>query len=97
MVGESRSIFILPPSKRILEERLRSRGQDSEDVIAKRMHTAVEEISHYHEYKHLIINDDFDVALNELQDIVNCERDGRKREAVANSALIEQLLTTVES
>ncbi len=58
----ARSIFILPPSKIELDRRLRGRGQDSEEVIAKRMAQAVAEMSHYAEYDYLIVNDDFDTA-----------------------------------
>ncbi len=63
---ECTSIFILPPSKQALENRLRERGQDSDDVIARRMRDAVVEISHYDEYDYLVVNDDFDQALDEL-------------------------------
>jgi len=63
---DSRSIFILPPSKDELDRRLRGRGQDSEEVIAKRMEQAVAEMSHYAEYDYLIVNDDFDAALSDL-------------------------------
>lgn len=66
---DSVSIFILPPSREALEQRLRSRGQDSDSVIARRMRDAVAEISHYNEYDYLIVNDDFDTALSELQAI----------------------------
>ena len=60
------SIFILPPSIEELENRLRSRAQDSEEVIAGRMDEARSEISHYHEYQFLVINDDMAVAVKEL-------------------------------
>ncbi|MDX7018576.1 guanylate kinase, partial [Klebsiella aerogenes] len=56
---EARSIFILPPSKEELYRRLRGRGQDSEEVIAKRMSQAVSEMEHFNEYDYLLINDDF--------------------------------------
>jgi guanylate kinase len=60
------SIFILPPSSQVLEQRLRHRGQDSDEVIARRMRDAKGEMAHYHEYDYLVINRDFDVALDEL-------------------------------
>lgn len=66
----ARSIFILPPSKIELDRRLRGRGQDSEEVIAKRMAQAVAEMSHYAEYDYLIVNDDFDTALTDLKTII---------------------------
>lgn len=64
--GESTGIFILPPSRQALEERLQSRGQDSEEVIARRMQDAVSEIKHFDEFDFLVVNDDFDEALEAL-------------------------------
>lgn len=72
---EARSIFIIPPSLEELRRRLNSRGQDSEEVINGRMDKALREISHYSEYDHVIINDDFDTALNELRSIILAARD----------------------
>ena len=60
------SIFILPPSIEELEKRLRTRGQDSDDVIQGRMQQAQSEISHYEEYQYLIINDDINQAIQIL-------------------------------
>lgn len=60
------SIFILPPSRLALEQRLRNRGQDSDAVIARRMAEAVSEMSHYGEFDHVVVNDDFDAALDDL-------------------------------
>ena len=60
------SIFILPPSIEALEQRLRRRGQDSEQVIMKRMSEARSEMSHYHEYDYLVINDDLDQSIQQL-------------------------------
>ena len=59
---DSQSIFILPPSKAELENRLRGRGQDSEEIIARRMQDAESEMSHYDEFDHIVLNDDFDQA-----------------------------------
>ena len=67
-------IFILPPSRQTLEERLKGRGQDGDEVIARRMRDAEKEISHYPEFDYLVINDDFDVALAELQAIIAARR-----------------------
>lgn len=64
------SIFILPPSLEILRQRLRNRGQDSEEVIEKRMRKARAEIAHWDEFDFLIINDDFPAALADLQSII---------------------------
>ena len=68
------SIFVLPPSLEILENRLKDRNQDSKEVIAKRMAAAKEEISHVSEYDYVIINDNMDVALRDLVSVVQSER-----------------------
>lgn len=68
------SIFILPPSREELEQRLTNRGTDSEEVIGLRMSEAVSEMSHYAEYDYLVINDDFDKALEELHAVFLAER-----------------------
>ncbi|ARD39893.1 guanylate kinase [Edwardsiella ictaluri] len=89
---QARSIFILPPSREELARRLHGRGQDSDDVIAGRMAKAVSEISHYSEYDYLIINDDFDVALQDLRTIIRAERLRRERQQLRHDALISKLL-----
>ncbi len=68
------SIFILPPSMAELEHRLRSRGQDSDEVIRQRMEQARDEMRHAEEYDFEVVNDDFDRALRELCAIVSGER-----------------------
>ena len=67
-------IFILPPSIEILKERLQKRGQDSAEVIERRIRAAGEEIQHADECEYVIINDDFSVALQQLQQIVAVSR-----------------------
>lgn len=89
---QSRSIFILPPSKDELDRRLRGRGQDSDEVIAKRMAQAVAEITHYAEYDYLIVNDDFDLALSDLKTIIRAERLRLGRQKMRHDALITKLL-----
>lgn len=74
LMPECLSIFILPPSREALAQRLTNRGQDSEEVIGLRMSEAVSEMSHYAEYDFLVINDDFDVALKELHGVFLAER-----------------------
>lgn len=71
---EAISIFILPPSRLALEERLRARAQDSDGVIARRMRDAVNEMSHFREYDYLVVNDDFREARNDLQAIIRSRR-----------------------
>lgn len=68
------SIFILPPSREVLEQRLRDRGQDSEQVIAQRMAAAKSEIEHHKEADFLVVNDNFDQALRDLQAIIQAQR-----------------------
>ncbi|EEU6052338.1 guanylate kinase [Salmonella enterica] len=89
---QARSIFILPPSKIELDRRLRGRGQDSEEVIAKRMAQAVAEMSHYAEYDYLIVNDDFDTALSDLKTIIRAERLRMSSQKQRHDALISKLL-----
>ena len=88
---QSRSIFILPPSKDELDRRLRGRGQDSDEVIAKRMAQAVAEMTHYAEYDYLIVNDDFDLALSDLKTIIRAERLRLGRQKMRHDALITKL------
>ncbi len=88
----ARSIFILPPSKDELKRRLQGRGQDSDEVIAKRMTKAVAEMSHYTEYDYLIVNDEFDTALNDLKAIIRAERLRLTRQKQRHDALVSKLL-----
>ena len=73
------SIFILPPSKKILETRLKTRAQDSTFEVIKRMSQASDEISHYMEYSYVIVNNDLENASNQVLSILNAERLKRKR------------------
>jgi guanylate kinase len=73
-------IFILPPSLRELEKRLRSRAQDSDETIAKRMSKSEAEISHWAEYDYVIVNEDVETARQSLQTIINAERLKRRRQ-----------------
>ncbi|QIT53937.1 guanylate kinase [Aquisalimonas sp. 2447] len=68
------SVFILPPSRDELERRLRARGKDSEEVIARRLQEAQGEMSHYGEYDYLVVNDAFGHALEELVAVVRARR-----------------------
>jgi guanylate kinase len=68
------SIFVLPPSESALRERLLERGRDALDVIDARMRSALAEMSHFDEYEYLLINDDFDAALQELCTVVLANR-----------------------
>jgi len=85
------SIFILPPSKDVLAERLNGRNQDGADVIALRMDQAKNQICHYSEYDYLVVNDDFNVALQELVTIISAARLRVSRQRKFRQELIEQL------
>lgn len=87
------TIFISPPSKEELENRLRGRGQDSDEVIADRMAQAQAECSHYNEFDYVIINDDFDQALSDLKTIVKNQRLKCKQQTIAHQTLFSNLLT----
>ncbi len=92
ILPEARSIFILPPSRQTLMARLNARGQDSPEVIADRTKEAFEEISHYKEFDYLVLNDEFEHALNDLISIVNSMRLRQTRQAVVLAELIDKLL-----
>ncbi|MFN3918803.1 MAG: guanylate kinase [Methylohalobius sp.] len=89
---ESRSIFILPPAREILEERLLRRGQDSPETIAKRLAGARAEISHYLEYDYLLVNDDFERALTQLKSILIADRLRLPRQQEKLAGLLQELL-----
>jgi len=71
---EACGIFVLPPSVKALRERLNRRGQDSEEIIQRRMRDAEAEISHYPEYDYLVVNDDFEQAVDALRCIMTAQR-----------------------
>jgi guanylate kinase len=73
------SIFVLPPSHAELERRLKERAQDADDIVAKRMAKAADEISHWPEYDYVIVNRDIDRALVQIKSILEAERARRTR------------------
>lgn len=85
-------IFILPPSKAALRERLTGRGQDDSSVIDARMAEAESEMSHYVETDYLIINDDFDVALGELTAVIIAKRQCLQKQQLRHTSLLSDLL-----
>lgn len=85
------SIFILPPSLEVLEQRLRTRSQDPPEVIARRLATAREEISHLREFDYVIINKDFNRAALELASIVRAERLRLARQLARNADVINEM------
>lgn len=86
------TIFISPPSRQELENRLRGRGQDSEAIIAERMAQAQKECSHFQEFDYIVINDDFNQALTDLTTIVNNQRLKRSQQIAKHKTLLEELI-----
>ena len=74
------SVFILPPSREALHQRLVSRAQDSADVVASRMAKASDEISHYREYDYIVVNEDLDLSVGSVRAILAAERLRRDRQ-----------------
>ena len=92
LMPDAISIFILPPSREALRERLQGRGQDSDEIIERRMRDAVSESSHYAESDYLIINDDFTAALDELSELIVIQRLRTQRQAGLFKEVISNLL-----
>lgn len=92
LVPDCVSVFILPPSREELERRLRGRAQDSEEVILKRLENSREEIAHLDDFDYLIVNDQFDRALDDLCAIVRGHRLRRSEQVRRQAALIKALL-----
>ena len=84
-------IFILPPSRDVLEQRLRARATDDEETIARRMRDADREMSHYNDAEYLVINDDFEQALFDLDSIIHSQGLTRERQKRKNRALIDSI------
>jgi len=91
-VPDAVSIFILPPSREELARRLKARAQDNDQVINARMASAIEEISHYDEYDYLVINDEFDIALADLESIILTSELAQQRLSAQYDKLIAELL-----
>ncbi|MEL1266053.1 guanylate kinase [Pseudoxanthomonas putridarboris] len=91
-VPDAVSVFILPPSRDALEQRMRARGQDSEEVIQRRLAAAREEMSHYGEFDYVIVNDVFDTAVEQMHAIFTASRLRREAQDVRHAGLIATLL-----
>lgn len=87
------SIFVLPPSRAALAERLNARGQDRPEVIARRTRQAVADMSHHGEFDHLVVNDDFDATVRELERIVAATRRGETLAGGDHAPLLRELLS----
>jgi guanylate kinase len=93
LMPKALSIFILPPSKAALRQRLTTRGQDDENVIAQRMAEAESEISHYGEADFLVINDEFNTALCDLEVIVRSSHLRKDAQQRRHQDLLDDLLS----
>lgn len=89
---DSISIFIVPPSLKILEQRLVGRQQDDHEIIKKRLEVAQSEIAHYAEFDYLVVNDQFEVALADLIHIVSAARLRVRNQKLQEKELLEGLL-----
>jgi len=93
LLPQTVAVFILPPSREALKQRLNRRGQDEPGIIEARLNEAVEEMSHYVESDFLVVNRDFDLALDELKAIVTCQRLRTPRQQEVLSAMLQELLS----
>ena len=91
-VPDAVSVFILPPSRQALEQRMRARGQDSEQVIAQRLAAAREEMSHYGEFDYVIVNEVFETAVEEMCAIFTASRLRKDAQVARHGKLISALL-----
>ena len=92
LMPEALSIFILPPSKEELEKRLRGRGTDSDEVIAKRLGQSVSDIKHYTEFDYVVINEDFEDSVNTLKSIFIANRSRCEQQQKVNTKLLKNLV-----
>ena len=90
---ECRSIFVLPPSRAALEQRLRGRGTDSDEVIARRLRDSLADLSHWSEFDYIVVNDDFDRATDDLESIVAGKGEHLRRDRAELRELLAKLLT----
>jgi guanylate kinase len=89
---ERRSVFILPPSRDALEQRLRGRATDSDEVIARRLADSLADLSHWKEFDYVIVNDDFDRAAAELEAVVMGRAENLRRDRPEVTTLVRNLL-----
>lgn len=96
LMPESTGIFILPPSREALRERLQGRGQDDAAVIERRMRDAISEMSHYDEYDYLVINDVFERAHEDLVAILRSRRLRLAQQSQGQAGLLHALLESAD-
>jgi guanylate kinase len=92
LMPQAKSIFILPPTREALRHRLTNRGQDSGEIIERRMREAVSEMSHYVEYDYLVINDDFSHALSDLKAVFRANQLLQAAQHQRHAGLLSELL-----
>lgn len=92
LMPQAHSIFILPPTQEALRHRLTNRGQDSGEIIERRMRDAVSEMTHYVEYDYLVINDDFQHALDDLRAIFRANQLQQNAQQMRHAGLLAELL-----
>ncbi len=92
-VPDAVSVFILPPSREALDQRMRKRGQDSEAVMAQRLAAAQEEMSHFDEFDFVVVNEDFETAVADMCAIFRASRLRRERQSTRHTDLIARLLS----
>jgi len=92
LMPESISIFILPPSYQALETRLTGRGGDDAGTIQRRMDDAINELSHYKKYDYLVINDEFELAVSELQGLIAALRENQQPQQADLSEFVTRLM-----
>ena len=89
---ECRSIFVLPPSREALEQRLRGRQTDNDEVIARRLRDSIADMSHWNEFEYVVVNDDFERATAELETIVAARGETLRRDRSELQTLLPRLL-----
>ena len=94
LMGDCKSIFVLPPTMQALCDRLIGRGQDTEDTIELRMNEATSEMTHYAEFDYIVINDDFDTAVDELASIFVSNRLLADAQQQRHSKMLAELLAS---
>ena len=92
LVDDAVSIFILPPSTAALRKRLTDRGQDDDEIIEGRMQAARDELAHYDEADFIVLNDDFEIALRDLQSIIRAQRLSQQVQSRELTSVIADLL-----
>jgi guanylate kinase len=92
LVDDAVSIFVLPPSTAALRKRLTDRGQDDDEIIEGRMQAARDELAHYDEAGFIVLNDDFEIALKDLQSIIRAQRLSQQVQSRELTSVIADLL-----